>query len=500
MNILQLLLFAGGVMSLLVIGYMVMAGPSTAKESQRRLQAVRFRHSESTDTKVESQLKKAIAARKPKQFRKAGSGSRIEALAGRLDRTGKGWTVSQYAYTSLGLGLVVAVLIYLQSGAPLLSLGVGVLVGAGLPHMVVGFFIKKRTNQFNTKFPDAIELLVRGLRSGLPVTETLGVVAAEVPGPVGVEFKGVIERIKIGRTMEEALQETADRLDIAEFNFFCITLAIQRETGGNLAETLSNLADVLRKRGQMKLKIRAMSSESKASAYIVGALPFIVFIMIYLINPDYIGGFFTDDRLIVDRSWRAVLDVHRRLHHGQNGQLRNLREDGIGCSINSPDRPCLASTSSWSARSWPAIAAFAVVLAIYAAVTVSDPMAKRVKALNERRDELKAGIVMSTGKKRASLLRNTDKTDKVKDTLSGMKVLQESQIEDIQQKLAHAGYRNRNWPCSSWARGWCCRSCWVWSASICSTFPTCSPNGAASNGSLRSRSWCWPGTRGRKSS
>ncbi len=165
--------------------------------------------------------------------------------------------------------------------------------------MVVGYFVKKRLNDFNSKFPDAIELLVRGLRSGLPVTETLGVVSHEIPGPVGSEFRGVAERIRIGRTMEEALQETADRLGTPEFQFFVITLAIQRETGGNLAETLSNLADVLRKRAQMKLKIRAMSSESKASAYIVGALPFIVFGLIWWINPKYIGGFFTEDRLII---------------------------------------------------------------------------------------------------------------------------------------------------------------------------------------------------------
>ncbi len=99
--------------------------------------------------------------------------------------------------------------------------------------------------------------------------------------------------------MEDALQETANRLGIPEFQFFCITLAIQRETGGNLAETLSNLADVLRKRAQMKLKIKAMSSESKASAYIVGSLPFVVFTLLWSINPDYIGKFFSDDRLIV---------------------------------------------------------------------------------------------------------------------------------------------------------------------------------------------------------
>src|SRR6478609_10453781 len=141
--------------------------------------------------------------------------------------------------------------------------------------------------------------MVRGLRSGLPITETLGIVASELQGPVGVEFRLVNDKMKIGRTMEVALQETADRIGTPEFQFFVITLAIQRETGGNLAETLSNLADVLRKRAQMKLKIRAMSSESKASAYIVGALPFIVFGLIWWINPNYIGKFFVDERLIL---------------------------------------------------------------------------------------------------------------------------------------------------------------------------------------------------------
>ena len=299
MGIFETLLLSLVVMGVLAGGYVLVGGTSLSKASHRRLEAVRYRHSESTDTKVESQLKKAIAARKPKAHKVAGSGSRIEALEMRLDRTGKGWTLSQYVYASIGLALAIAVIVYLRSGALLLSLGIGLLIGAGIPHLVVNWAIKKRTNMFNSKFPDGIELLVRGLRSGLPVTETLAVVAQEVPGPVGVEFKGIVERIKIGRTMEESLQETADRLGIPEFNFFTITLAIQRETGGNLAETLSNLADVLRKRAQMKLKIRAMSSESKASAYIVGALPFIVFGMIWWINPSYIGGFFTDDRLIV---------------------------------------------------------------------------------------------------------------------------------------------------------------------------------------------------------
>ncbi|MCP4618437.1 MAG: pilus assembly protein TadB, partial [Bradyrhizobium sp.] len=152
---------------------------------------------------------------------------------------------------------------------------------------------------FTAKFPDAIELLVRGLRSGLPITETMGVVGQEVDGPVGEEFRAVSDKMKIGKSLDAALQETADRLGTPEFQFFTITIQIQRETGGNLAETLANLADVLRKRAQMKLKIKAMSSESKASALIVGALPFIVFALVWFINNNYMANFFADQRLMI---------------------------------------------------------------------------------------------------------------------------------------------------------------------------------------------------------
>jgi tight adherence protein B len=299
MDILQLMLVAAGMASVIALVYVAFSGPSPAKEASRRLNSVQFRYSNSATARVEAQMRKAVAARKPRKHAVAGSSSRVEALVLRLHRSGLPWTLQQYIYASIGIAAAITILIYLKSGAFLLSLAFGLFVGAGLPHAVVGYFVNRRTNAFNTKFPDAIELLVRGLRSGLPVTETLTVVAKEVPGPVGEEFKLVTERIKIGKTMEDALQETADRLAISEFNFFCITLAIQRETGGNLAETLANLADVLRKRAQMKLKIRAMSSESKASAYIVGSLPFIVFGMIWWINPGYIGDFFIDERLIV---------------------------------------------------------------------------------------------------------------------------------------------------------------------------------------------------------
>jgi tight adherence protein B len=299
MDITQLLIMATGLVIAAGLVWAALVGPSPTKESSRRLNSIRFRHSENTRDRVEAQMRKAVAARKPKLHSIAGSSSRAEALALRLHRTGKGWSVTQYLYASLGIAAALTAIVFLKSGALFLSLAVGLAAGAGIPHMAVSHFIKGRNNNFTVKFADAIDLLVRGLRSGLPVTETLGIVSQEIPGPVGEEFKLITERIKIGKTMEDALQDTADRLAMPEFNFFCITLAIQRETGGNLAETLANLSDVLRKRAQMKLKIRAMSSESKASAYIVGALPFIVFGMIWWINPGYIGQFFIDERLIV---------------------------------------------------------------------------------------------------------------------------------------------------------------------------------------------------------
>jgi tight adherence protein B len=220
-------------------------------------------------------------------------------LQKRLSKTGKSWTLGKYAMASLGVFVVVGALAWIKLRNPLLALLAGMAIGLFGPHMAVGSLIKKRIKNFNSKFPDAIELMVRGLRSGLPISETMGIVSTEVSDPVGTEFRGVVDRVRIGKTLDASLDDAAERIGTPEFQFFCITLSIQRETGGNLAETLSNLADVLRKRAQMKLKINAMSSESKASAYIIGSLPFIVFGLIFYIAPDYMGKFLTDERLII---------------------------------------------------------------------------------------------------------------------------------------------------------------------------------------------------------
>jgi len=297
----SVLILAAGAMCALLLLYAAFAGPNAGKIQSRRLSGVKDRHASSMSATIEAQMRKVISTRRDNRIDSYASRflPNPTILKQRLSQTGKNWSLGQYFMAAVGIAIAFAAL-GLSQGAPLaLALIGGIAFGLGIPHFAVGFMIRKRRNLFNQRFPDAIELLVRGLRAGLPISETLGVVANEIPGPVGEEFAAVNDKIKIGRTMDAALQETADRLGTPEFQFFCITLAIQRETGGNLAETLSNLADVLRKRAQMKLKIKAMSSESKASAYIVGSLPFGVFTLIYIQNPSYMGQFFTDERLMV---------------------------------------------------------------------------------------------------------------------------------------------------------------------------------------------------------
>ena len=302
MPLLPLLMLGLGVAAVLVLLVLALSGPSAQRASARRLTSLRDRHMVSATgaNAMEAQLRR-ISTTQASSFDL--TFARLlpnqEQLEKRLAMTGKSWTLGQYGLATLGLAVAVALLLFLKGAPLLLSIVFGLFVGLGLPHFVVGFLIKRRVGKFTATFPDAIDLLVRGLRSGLPITETIGVVGFEMPGPVGEEFRAISDKMKIGRTLDAALQETADRLGTPEFRFFTITIQIQRETGGNLAETLNNLSDVLRKRAQMKLKIKAMSSEAKASAIIVGALPFIVFGLIWSINNEYMMHFFTDQRLIV---------------------------------------------------------------------------------------------------------------------------------------------------------------------------------------------------------
>ncbi|MDB5480317.1 MAG: Flp pilus assembly protein TadB [Caulobacteraceae bacterium] len=217
---------------------------------------------------------------------------RPDALRARLAATGLHISIGRYGLICAGLAGGIPLVLMLKGMSPPGAILLGALAGLGVPHMAVGWLAKRRRGKFAKLFPEAIGLLVRGLKAGLPVTETIGVAGREISDPVGAEFRRVSHEVRLGQSLEDAMWATAKRLNLAEFNFLVITLSVQRETGGNLAETLENLDDILRKRQAMKLKVKAMSSEAVASAGIIGCLPFVMSGILFLVSRDYIMTLF----------------------------------------------------------------------------------------------------------------------------------------------------------------------------------------------------------------
>lgn len=207
----------------------------------------------------------------------------------KLERTGRNIALSEYVL----LNAVMIIIFYLlfnkimEWGAFRSLLG-GMALGIYIPHFIVSRMGKRRIQKFLKYFPESIDTMCRGLRSGLPIAESMAAVAREMPDPIGLEFERITDAVRLGKTMEQAMWDVARRIDTPEFRFMIIAMAIQRETGGNLAETLGNLADLLRKRRQLRLKIRALSSEARASALIIGSLPFVMFAILFLVNREYI--------------------------------------------------------------------------------------------------------------------------------------------------------------------------------------------------------------------
>lgn len=222
---------------------------------------------------------------------------RPDALRRRLRQSGWPVGIGHYALAMAAIGGLQGFSSWAFIGMPI---GVAALFavasGVAIPHILLGMTIKRRRARFTTEFPEGIDVIVRGLRAGLPVSESIIAVGREMSGPVRDIFATISERLNFGEPVEEAVADSAQSMDTPELKFFGISLSIQRETGGNLAETLSNLADILRRRRQMKLKIKALSSEAKASAYILGSLPFIMFALLYAVNNEYVMQLFEDPR------------------------------------------------------------------------------------------------------------------------------------------------------------------------------------------------------------
>ncbi|HYM72155.1 MAG TPA: type II secretion system F family protein [Stellaceae bacterium] len=220
-----------------------------------------------------------------------------DLLDARLARTGRQITVGHYAIATGILTVVsIALLMLFVRLAILPNVLIGLAIGVGLPHLVIGHMGKARIKAFLNLFPDAIDLIVRALRSGLPVSEAIISAGAEIGDPVGVEFGSVEGGMRMGRELDSLLWDIAKRIDSSEYRFFIIALGVQRETGGNLAETLANLSDLLRRRRSMRQKTRAMSSEARASTMILGSLPIVVTGILFLTSPNYIMILFNDVR------------------------------------------------------------------------------------------------------------------------------------------------------------------------------------------------------------
>ena len=209
-----------------------------------------------------------------------------------LERSGTGWSLGKFGAIAVFIGIGVVIATTLLRLSPLICWGAGGLAGYYLPRLYIYWHIKRRCKNFLALFPDAIGLMVRGVRAGLPITETIINVGREMKGVVGNEFRKVAEQIQLGQPLEEVMWQAAGRIDLAEFTFMCISFSIQRETGGNLAETLDNLEQLLRNRKQMQLKIRAYSSEARASSMIIGSLPFIMLALLSIVNWNYIQALF----------------------------------------------------------------------------------------------------------------------------------------------------------------------------------------------------------------
>lgn len=222
---------------------------------------------------------------------------RQAALRRRLERTGRRIPLVTYALANATLAATVFSAVTGLLGFPaVLGAPVALGLGLGVPWLIVGRLAGRRLERFAALFPEAIDLIVRGLRSGLPVTESVAAVGRELPDPLGHEFRQITESVRLGQSLDEAFWNSAEKLKLPEFRFFVVSITVQQETGGNLAETLVNLSDILRRRRQMRLKIRALSAEARISAYMLGALPFFMFAILALLNREYEMTLLVDPR------------------------------------------------------------------------------------------------------------------------------------------------------------------------------------------------------------
>lgn len=234
----------------------------------------------------------------------------VLSLSAKLSQSGLPFAPRVFWMICGGIALVVTALLLVLGAPPLLAPGAGLILGLGLPRWLLGFLGARRTKKFTEEFPNAMDIITRGIKSGLPVHDCLKIIGKESPEPLGEEFRRIMEQIGMGVTVEQALERAYERMPTPELRFFTIVLAIQQKTGGNLAEALTNLSVVLRARKMMREKIKALSSEATASAMIIGVLPPGVLALVTFMTPSYMMIMYTDQRgqmlLAGGALWMAV--------------------------------------------------------------------------------------------------------------------------------------------------------------------------------------------------
>jgi tight adherence protein B len=229
-----------------------------------------------------------------KEFEERQKKNAKPSLQVRLAQAGLSWTKQQFLMISAGIGLALFVVAFTFGPGLLPALGIGFAGAFGLPRWMLAYLKKRREQKFLNAFPDAVDIIVRGVKAGLPLLDCLKMITQEAPEPIKSEFRVIVDTQAIGMPLGEACAKLYERTPVAEANFFAIVVGIQQRAGGNLSEALGNLSRVLRDRKKMKAKITAMSQEAKASAGIIGALPICVMVLVYLTSKDYITLLFTE--------------------------------------------------------------------------------------------------------------------------------------------------------------------------------------------------------------
>lgn len=297
-------LAAGGVAYVFL--YPLLSGDAQAEKRQKALTSPsnerRERIASATRRDQVTQSLKEIEAKQ-----KAQKSATIET---RIAQAGLTWTRNAFFLYSGLAGVVLGIMILVATGSPLAGAGAAFAGGVGLPRWALIYLRKKRVSQFIAELPNAVDVIVRGIRSGLPLNDCLRVVATDAREPLRSEFRTVMESQAIGLSSADALAKLYERVPVAEANFFATVIVIQQKAGGNLSEALGNLSKVLRERRKMRDKVKAMSMEAKASAAIIGTLPFCVGFLTYLSSPEYISLLWTTDSgklaLMAGALWMSI--------------------------------------------------------------------------------------------------------------------------------------------------------------------------------------------------